>query len=166
MNTKIKLATGATVVALGGLAGLALGEGGRTESKAVAEKPLVRTKVIRQTVHVTKHAKPKHPAAAAGGSAGAAAGASGAAGSASTGASSTGSSASYESGTRHDFHQRRRLGALEQRLRSGRHRLQRLQRVGRQRLLFARHHLDQRLRRRLDDPGRDRDQRRRRRRRL
>ncbi len=166
MNTKIKLATGATVVALGGLTGLALGEGGRTESKAVAEKPVVRTKVIRQTVHVTKHAKPKHPAAAAGGRAGAAGGCFRRGGQRKHRCLFDRLLGLLRIGHRHDFDQRRRLGAREQRLRSGRHRLQRLQRVGRQRLLFARHHLDQRLRRRLDDPGRDRDQRRRRRRRL
>jgi hypothetical protein len=64
-NLKAKIAAGATVVLLGGLGGLALSQGEKTPSKPVADKPLVRTKVIRRTVHVTKHAKPKHPPAAA-----------------------------------------------------------------------------------------------------
>ncbi|HYQ78324.1 MAG TPA: hypothetical protein VEP91_04355 [Solirubrobacterales bacterium] len=64
-NAKAKVATGATVVLLGGLTGLALSQGGGAPSKPVADKPIVHTKVIRRTVHVTKHAKPKHPPAAA-----------------------------------------------------------------------------------------------------
>lgn len=65
-NTKAKVATGATVVLLGGLGGLALSQGNnKAPSKPVADKPIVHTKVIRRTVHVTKHAKPKHPAAGA-----------------------------------------------------------------------------------------------------
>ena len=64
-NIRVKVATGATVVLLGGLTGLALSQGGRAPSKSVADKPVVHTKVIRRTVHVTKHAKPKHPPAAA-----------------------------------------------------------------------------------------------------
>ena len=64
-NAKAKVATGATVVLLGGLAGLALSQGSSAPSKPVADKPIVHTKVIRRTVHVTKHAKPKHPPAAA-----------------------------------------------------------------------------------------------------
>lgn len=65
-NMKTKIATGATVVFLGGLAGVALSQGGKAPSKEVADvKPVVHTKVIRRTIHVTKHAKPKHPAAAA-----------------------------------------------------------------------------------------------------
>ena len=64
-NAKAKLATGATVVLLGGLGGIALSQGGKAPSKPVADKPVVHTKVIRRTVHVTKHAKPKHPPAAA-----------------------------------------------------------------------------------------------------
>ncbi|MFP5388454.1 MAG: hypothetical protein ACLGG5_04055, partial [Thermoleophilia bacterium] len=52
----------ATILGLGGLAGIALNAGSHTSTPA-AVKPLVRTKVIRQTVHVTKHIKPKHPAA-------------------------------------------------------------------------------------------------------
>ncbi len=63
-NVKAKVAAGVTVVALGGLSGLALSQGGKAPSKPVADKPVVHTKVIRRTVHVTKHAKPKHPAAA------------------------------------------------------------------------------------------------------
>lgn len=64
-NAKAKVATGATIVLLGGLTGLALSQGSSTPSKQVADKPVVHTKVIRRTVHVTKHAKPKHPPAAA-----------------------------------------------------------------------------------------------------
>ncbi|HET8955367.1 MAG TPA: hypothetical protein VFN18_06895 [Solirubrobacterales bacterium] len=64
-NAKAKVATGATVVLLGGLTGLALSQGSSTPSKQVADKPIVHTKVIRRTVHVTKHAKPKHPPAGA-----------------------------------------------------------------------------------------------------
>lgn len=64
-NAKVKVATGATVVLLGGLTGLALSQGSGAPSKQVADKPIVHTKVIRRTVHVTKHAKPKHPPATA-----------------------------------------------------------------------------------------------------
>ncbi len=64
-NAKAKVATGATVVLLGGLGGLALSQGSSAPSKQVADKPVIHTKVIRRTVHVTKHAKPKHPPAAA-----------------------------------------------------------------------------------------------------
>ena len=61
-----KIAAGATVVVLGGLGGLALSQGNRPPSQQVADKPVVRTKVIRRTIHVTKHAKPKHPPAGSG----------------------------------------------------------------------------------------------------
>lgn len=64
-NARAKVATGATVVLLGGLTGLALSQGSSAPSKPVADKPIVHTKVIRRTVHVTKHARPKHPPAAA-----------------------------------------------------------------------------------------------------
>jgi CTP:molybdopterin cytidylyltransferase MocA len=64
-NTKAKVATGATVVLLAGLGGLAMSQGSKAPLNTVADKPLVRTKVIRRTIHVTKHAKPKHPVAAA-----------------------------------------------------------------------------------------------------
>ena len=102
-NVKAKVAAGATVITLGGLGGLALSQGGKAPSKPVADKPVVHTKVIRRTIHVTKHAKPKHPPAGSGavavtsGSASApvTTGSSGAAGASeyapvSTGASSTG----------------------------------------------------------------------------
>lgn len=62
---KTRVAAAATVVGLGGLAGVALNAGQQSASQPVAAQPLVRTKVIRRTVHVTKHAKPKHPAVAA-----------------------------------------------------------------------------------------------------
>jgi hypothetical protein len=61
-NVKTRVAAAATILGLGGLAGIALNAGGRA-SAPVGVKPLVRTKVIHQTVHVTKHIKPKHPAA-------------------------------------------------------------------------------------------------------
>jgi len=64
-NAKAKAATGATVVVLGGLTGLALSQGGGAPGKPVADKPVVHTKVIRRTIHVTKHVKPKHPPAEA-----------------------------------------------------------------------------------------------------
>jgi hypothetical protein len=64
-NAKAKVATAATVVLLAGLGGLALSQGNKAPSKPVADKPVIHTKVIRRTVHVTKHAKPKHPPAAA-----------------------------------------------------------------------------------------------------
>ncbi|HEU5252256.1 MAG TPA: hypothetical protein VFU16_02890 [Solirubrobacterales bacterium] len=95
-NPKAKLAATATVVALGGLTGLALSQGVKAPEKQLADKPVVHTKVIRRTVHVTKHAKPKHPPIGAGGSY--AAPATGSYGSATTGASSSGSSSgSYSS---------------------------------------------------------------------
>jgi hypothetical protein len=96
-NVKAKVAAGATVLALGGLTGLAVSQGGKAPSKPVADKPIVRTKVIRRTIHVTEHAKPKHPPAGApvepaAASATAVTGSSGAGESApvSTGASNTG----------------------------------------------------------------------------
>jgi len=64
-NVKAKVAAGATVIGLGGLGGLALSQGGQAPSKPVADRPLVHTKVIHRTIHVTKHAKPKHPPAGA-----------------------------------------------------------------------------------------------------
>jgi hypothetical protein len=63
-NVKAKLAAAATAVALGGLTGLALTQGGKAPSRQVADRPVVHTKVIRRTIHVTRHAKPKHPVAA------------------------------------------------------------------------------------------------------
>lgn len=84
----------ATIVGLGGLTGLALSAGNQ-KSASLAAKPLIRTKVIRRTIHVTKHVKPKNPvgAGAAGGSGVIArAGGTASRGSATTGASSAGSS--------------------------------------------------------------------------
>jgi hypothetical protein len=93
---KTRIAAGATILGLGGLTGLALSAGHQKASQPVATKPLVRTKVIRRTIHVTKHAKPKHPAGAppVGGTAGTSAYGSGV--SATTGSSSVGSASSYE----------------------------------------------------------------------
>jgi hypothetical protein len=96
-NLKTRAAAAATILGLGGLTGVALSSGGQRAS-SLADKPVVRTKVIHRTVRVTKHVKPKRPVAAggagyAGGTAGASRG-----GSVATGASSTGSgSPSYES---------------------------------------------------------------------
>lgn len=96
-NIKTKVATGATVVFLGGLTGLALSQGGKAPSKPVADKPVVHTKVIRRTIHVTKHAKPKHPPVAAPvepGSAGSAPVVTGSSGTGETAPVTTGSSGS------------------------------------------------------------------------
>ncbi len=62
-NLKTRIAAAATILGLGGLTGVALNAGAQ-KSPPVAEQPLVRTKVIRRTVHVTKHANPKHPVGA------------------------------------------------------------------------------------------------------
>jgi hypothetical protein len=53
-NVKTRIAAGIAIFGLGGLAGLALSAGNQGVSQPVADKPLVRTKVIRRTVHVTK----------------------------------------------------------------------------------------------------------------
>ncbi len=89
-NLKTRIATTATVVGLGGLAGVALSAGGQKAS-SLASKPLVRTKVVHRTIRVTKHAKPKHPVATGGAGY---AGSPGHGASAMTGASSTGSGSS------------------------------------------------------------------------
>lgn len=98
-NLKTRIAATVTVIGLGGLAGLALGSGeSQSTGTQVAEKPVVRTKVIRRTIHVTKHAKPKHPAATGSGGGALAAGSGsspGGQGSATTGSSSGGSGSSY-----------------------------------------------------------------------
>jgi hypothetical protein len=59
---KTRIAAAATVLGLGGLTGIALSAGGR-QANTLADKPLIHTKVIHRTVHVTKHLKPKHPVA-------------------------------------------------------------------------------------------------------
>ncbi len=64
-KTKMRIATAVTILGLAGLGGWALSADRRQAVQAVAEKPIVRTRVIRRTIHVTKHAKPKHPASAA-----------------------------------------------------------------------------------------------------
>jgi hypothetical protein len=61
---KTRIAAGATILGLGGLTGLALSAGHQKASQPVAAKPLVRTKVIRRTIHVVKHVKPKRPVGA------------------------------------------------------------------------------------------------------
>lgn len=60
---KTRIAAAATVVALGGVAGIALGQGHQRAAPgtSVADQPVVRTKVIEQTIHVTRHAGPTHP---------------------------------------------------------------------------------------------------------
>ncbi len=94
LNTfKTKIAAGATIIGLGGLAGVALssGPGHKPAQAPVATKPEIRTKTIRRTIHVTRHVKPKHPIGAARPAAATGATYSAAAGAPSTGASSTGS---------------------------------------------------------------------------
>lgn len=60
-NARAKIAAAATVVGLGGIAGVALSSnsGQATPSAAKPPKPKVRTQVIHRTIHVTRHAKPK-----------------------------------------------------------------------------------------------------------
>jgi hypothetical protein len=67
-NAKTKLAAAATVIGLGGLAGVAMSSNSGQGTPAAAKplKPKVRTQVIRRTVHVTRHAKPSPAATAAG----------------------------------------------------------------------------------------------------
>lgn len=62
MSRKTRIAAAATVLGLGGLTGIALSAGGR-QANTLADKPLIHTKVIHRTVHVTKHLKSKHPVA-------------------------------------------------------------------------------------------------------
>lgn len=64
-STRTRIAVGATIVGLGGLAGLAVSADRQKPAQPVATKPLVRTRVIRRTTRVTKHAKPKASAGAA-----------------------------------------------------------------------------------------------------
>jgi hypothetical protein len=92
-SIKTRIAAGATILGLGGLTGLALSAGHQRASQPVAAKPLVRTQVIRRTIHVVKHAKPKPPAGGAPlpGAAGAAYGAGSASAGVATGSSSAGS---------------------------------------------------------------------------
>jgi hypothetical protein len=61
-DTRTKIAAGATLLALGGLAGVALSAESRhaTSSAATATPPVeVRTEIVRRTVHVFRHEKPK-----------------------------------------------------------------------------------------------------------
>ena len=57
-----KLAAGASLAALGGIAAVAVAQPGDTgTAKQAAAAPVeVRTETIRKVVHVTKHEKPKH----------------------------------------------------------------------------------------------------------
>jgi hypothetical protein len=61
-NIKSRIAITATVLALGGLTGLALSTDKQKTPATVAADPLVRTKVIHRTIHITKHTKPRNPA--------------------------------------------------------------------------------------------------------
>jgi len=92
-RVKTRIAAGVTILGLGGLTGLALSTNHQQASEPVAAKPLVRTKVIRRTIHVTKHTKPNDPAGSSPMAGRAGSGYSGDAGapSVTTGASSIGS---------------------------------------------------------------------------
>lgn len=59
-NIKVKGAIAVTLLALGGLAGAAIGSNTGTEEPepAAADKPEVRTEVIRRTIHRTRMAEP------------------------------------------------------------------------------------------------------------
>ena len=70
-NIKARAAAAATVLGLGGLAGVALSSQGRGGATTASDRP-VRTQVIRRTIHVTKHAKPRPAADVAAPAAGAA----------------------------------------------------------------------------------------------
>jgi hypothetical protein len=60
MTLSTKLGAGATLLALGGLAAVAAGQAGDDHGKRAASAPVVvRTEVIRQTVRVVRHEKPK-----------------------------------------------------------------------------------------------------------
>ncbi len=62
-----RIAVGAGLLALGGLTGAALSAGGQQKAAKVAARPpaIVRTEVIRQTIHRTRHEKPRPAPAAA-----------------------------------------------------------------------------------------------------
>jgi hypothetical protein len=66
---KSQIAAIMTAGVLGGLAGFALGHEDQVPAanQPTAAKPAMHTKVVHRTIHVTKHAKPKHPPAGAGG---------------------------------------------------------------------------------------------------
>jgi hypothetical protein len=56
-----KLAAGATVVALGGLTAVAIGQPGHTDTKKQVAAPVeVRTETIQKTVRIVRHEKPRH----------------------------------------------------------------------------------------------------------
>jgi hypothetical protein len=87
-KTRARVATGAVALGLAGLAGIALGAS-HQQADVATRKPLVRTKVIHRTIHVTKHAKPRHPSGA-----GSRPGSASRAGGVTTGSSSVGSTES------------------------------------------------------------------------
>ena len=59
-NLKPKVAAAITVAGLGGLTGLALSQDGNGVGGQSADGPVVRPEVIRRTVHVSEHPKPRH----------------------------------------------------------------------------------------------------------
>ena len=67
-NLKSRIAASATLVGLGGLAGVALSSGapGGDAANSQAVKPDVRTKVIRRTTRMTRHVKPRYPTGSGG----------------------------------------------------------------------------------------------------
>jgi len=96
-NMKRRVAAGAAVIGLGGLGGIALSSNHANKpTTTLAAKPEVRTHVIRRTIHVTKHVKPRHPVSGTGAGGGATIAATGSPGTYAsgtapvTGASSTG----------------------------------------------------------------------------
>ena len=76
-NIRMKIAAGATILGLGGLAGFAMGSNPSTdpqsiETTATQARPKVRTQVVRRTVHVRPKSKDAEPSAPAAGTAAAA----------------------------------------------------------------------------------------------
>lgn len=85
-TVKTKLAAAATLVGLGGLAGWAINQPAGNDKAAAAQAAApveVRTQVIRRTVHIVRHEKPKHRRKAAAAAAGAGGGGGGTGGGAS-----------------------------------------------------------------------------------
>jgi hypothetical protein len=62
--SRSRIAVAATVLGLGGLAGAALSADRQQPPATTTGEPIVRTRVIHRTVHVTRHLKPEHPPAA------------------------------------------------------------------------------------------------------
>jgi hypothetical protein len=73
-NIRMKIAAGATILGLGGLAGFAMGSSPSAdpqsiETTATQARPKVRTQVVRRTVHVRPKSKDTKPSASAAGAA-------------------------------------------------------------------------------------------------